>query len=712
MANIKNMPSFYLDDDQNENFPSEREVVKKPPLTPSFIVNGEITLKDCQKEVDRIIKNIDSMEDYDVITNAQKNIMYNILKSISPYTLSDLGHLPKEEQDAIIKETALKLREFYHSNLTPDKLYKDISSRKNNLNSVERNERIDSSDELDDAALSILANIIMEYFERNNIDNPLSKEDIKKILEKITTEPDKDLSEMPFNEAIKEDVIYSSYAAIREKVYGQDKLGKDIKYPLDPELIDIKCCIKSIDIDTGDLYLTFYDAAGEILDYENFLNIDKQFKTFLAKWKIEPCQDSFIFAKENDNLIDQFGTDPISELSKKFNITFFDKVREMIMSLENEASFGDLFKDKMDDMKLINDMLAATAEYVSPEEFEELMSSISKDFRHNEKDDEQLEDSYELLNRLSENSNASLITSSLGNENNRLDQLFDKENVGKVGVNVAYPVKILCDEIGQIFLFDEILKRVSFENFWPKNKELFEQLKDLKKCVIDLDDCINAKNFTAIPLEYTKDNQNCFFNVGVGIYNENGKNVYKLFTHRFGNRLSKNGKILMGVGTELDTCLNSEFIAGLELLVYQESKDIKLCDLGHGKIFVTKNTLDNNESPIYTMIGKFFFNNSEITKEFKSKNNIPESVTDLPLYFSSAYLDKDERGTLISILFGTAYDSTDAFKNSSPVVVLNLDGSQGLCLDLYMNDVIETTLEYDESDDLSDNDEEDEEDDF
>ena len=168
----------------------------------------------------------------------------------------------------------------------------------------------------------------------------------------------------------------------------------------------------------------------------------------------------------------------------------------------------------------------------------------------------------------------------------------------------------------------------------------------------------------------------------------------------------------MGVGTELDTCLNSEFIAGLELLVYQESKDIKLCDLGHGKIFVTKNTLDNNESPIYTMIGKFFFNNSEITKEFKSKNNIPESVTDLPLYFSSAYLDKDERGTLISILFGTAYDSTDAFKNSSPVVVLNLDGSQGLCLDLYMNDVIETTMEYDESDDLSDNDEEDEEDDF
>ena len=229
MANIKNMPSFYLDDDQNENFPSEREVVKKPPLTPSFIVNEKITLEDCKKEVDRIIKNIDSMEDYDVITNAQKNIMYNILKSISPYTLSDLGHLPKEEQDSIVKETASKIREFYHSNLTPEKLYSDISSKTNNLNSLERNEKIDSSNELDDAALSILANIIMEYFERNNIDNPLSKEDIKKILEKITTEPDKDLSEMPFNEAIKEDVIYSSYTAIREKVYGQDKLGKDIK---------------------------------------------------------------------------------------------------------------------------------------------------------------------------------------------------------------------------------------------------------------------------------------------------------------------------------------------------------------------------------------------------------------------------------------------------------------------------------------------------
>ena len=136
MANIKNMPSFYLDDDQNENFPSKSEVVKKPPLTPSFIVNGEITLEDCKKEVDRIIKNIDSMEDYDVITNAQKNIMYNILKSISPYTLSDLGHLPKEEQDSIVKETASKIREFYHSNLTPEKLYSDISSKTNNLNTL------------------------------------------------------------------------------------------------------------------------------------------------------------------------------------------------------------------------------------------------------------------------------------------------------------------------------------------------------------------------------------------------------------------------------------------------------------------------------------------------------------------------------------------------------------------------------------------------
>ena len=712
MANIKNMPSFYLDDDQNENFPSESEVAKKPPLTPSFMVNGEITLEDCQKEVDRIIKNIDSMEDYEVITNSQKNIMYDILKSISPYTLSDLGHLPKEEQDAIVKETASKLREFYHTNLTPEKLYRDVSSKTNNLNSLERNEKIDGSDELDDAALSILANIIMEYFERNHIENPLSKEDIKTVLAKITSEPGKDLSGMPFNEAIKEDAIYSAYSSIREKVYGKDKLGKDIKYPLDPKLIDIKCCIKYIDIETGDLCLTFYDAAGEILDYENFLNIDKQFKAFLSKWKIEPCQDSFLFTKENDNLIDQFGTDPISELSKKFNITFFDKVREMIEGLENEASFGDLFKDKLDDMKLINDMLAATAEYVSPEEFEELMSSISQDFKHNEKDEEQLEDSYELLNRLSENSNASLITSSLGNENNRLDQLFDKENVGKVCVNVTYPVKILCDEIGQVFLFDEILKRVSFENFWPKNKELFEQLEDLKKCVIDLDDCINAKNFTAITLEYIKDDENCFFNVGVGIYNENGKNIYKLFTHRFGNRLSKNGKILTNVGTELDTGLNTEFISGLELLTYQESKDIKLGDLGHGKIFVTKNTLDNNESPIYTMIGKFFFNNSETTKEFKAKNNIPESVTELPLYFSSAYLDKDERGTLISILFGTAYDSTDAFKNSTPTVVLNLDGSQVICLDLYMYDAIETTMEYDESDDFSYDDEEDEEDDF
>ena len=128
MANIKNMPSFYLDDDQNENFPSKSEVVKKPPLTPSFIVNGKITLEDCKKEVDRIIKNIDSMEDYDVITNAQKNIMYNILKSISPYTLSDLGHLPKEEQDSIVKETASKIREFYHSNLTPEKLLKDFET--------------------------------------------------------------------------------------------------------------------------------------------------------------------------------------------------------------------------------------------------------------------------------------------------------------------------------------------------------------------------------------------------------------------------------------------------------------------------------------------------------------------------------------------------------------------------------------------------------
>ena len=711
MANIKNMPSFYLDDDQNENFPSKSEVVKKPPLTPSFIVNGEITLEDCKKEVDRIIKNIDSMEDYDIITNSRKDVMYNILASISPYTLSDLGHLPKEEQDKIIKETADKIKEFYHKNLTADILYRDISDRMKNL-SLLNNQHSMESDELNDAALSILTNIIMEYFERNHIENPLSKEDIKTIVTKITLESEKDLAGMPFNEAIKEDSIYSAYTSIRENVYGKDKLGKDIKYPIDPKLIDIKCCIKSIDIDTGDLYLTFYDAAGEILDYENFLNIDKQFKTFLAKWKIEPCQDSFIFAKENDNLIDQFGTDPISELSKKFNITFFDKVREMIEGLENESSFVELFTDKLNDMKLINDRLAATAEYVSPEEFEELMSSISQEFRHENKDREQLEDSCELLNRLAENSNANLISSKLGNENNKLDQLFDKENVGKVGVNVSYPVKILCDEIGQIFLFDEILKRVSFENFWPKNKELFEQLKDLKKCIIDLDDCINAKNFTAITLEYIKDDQNCFFNVGVGIYNENGKNVYKLFTHRFGNHLSKNGKILTNVGTELDTGLNSEFIAGLELLVYQESKDIKLCDLGHGKIFVTKNTLDNNESPIYTMIGKFFFDNSEITKEFKAKNNIPESVTDLPLYFSSAYLDKDERETLISILLGTAYDSTDTFKNSSPVVVLNLDGSQGLCLDLYMNDVIETTMEYDESDDLSDNDEEDEEDDF
>lgn len=669
------IPSFFVDDG---------EAYSKASLRPQFKSFAKVTKEEIAAEIKRIFANLDNMSDIDVIKYSQDNIADDML-SKHGFTRVDLDHIPEN----IIKNIADDIKNVYNNSLTVNSLYDQLKNQdpsKNQLSNIPSASDIveiykqiyhdDNTNPALDTKLSHTIDEILKMLRQSNFDITEYKttsdlfDGVSDILDVLFNKKVKDTTHTyTFKECLNDDMSIQTLEALELDYYGANKLGLNV-VP-NPSKPTIYTGIYMFDEDTGDLYIKFADKDLNILDFEDLFEIDKAFFGFIKKWQIIPTGEEFLLSKTTDNLIDFYKTDPFSDLSSMFNLKYYSFFYNAID--DNKEEFIEEF-DKLVDPNIAD----------ATDEIGKLLETQQHKKQTGNDDVETVED---VLNSLAKKANATIYSITDVNQTNVEDMLlYNKDFVSKVKLNYTWPVKMLSDDLGIEFKFKDLLKRISPDAFYPKNKAFWDELQLFKDSVINLEngECSHFREFSVLFLCHTDPTTEATYvlYLGLGAYKAPGskKYQYRLFTHPYYNNFSIDLHIYSDADVSPGVFVEEEYAAlyaGFELLTcFEYPNTIKIGDIGQCKIFATSSTLPKN-TETYFDIGKIYLNDSDTAKKFKAKYGIDENVHELPICYSTSEICPGAIGNFIRALSLIDYENTEALA-CAPVYIVNVNNTPKL----------------------------------
>lgn len=637
MAKFKNWPSFNADNEENNEKAEESNLeIEKPLLSPIFISSSEITFEACQKEVDRVLKNLEKLrsDPKKLIEEAPSSLVIHLLGQVTNYNynLNDLQFLPSEVSEEIYNQLAKCIYNHFHDNLTADRIYKDIKAQMNehddHLDSFndlcdEINNGLDLADIVSDLNLEHLYDLSTTELKKQMIESGTSEEYANTLTEMIKGTDMNSLSEIKqFNDAMEQDPFVKSMYKLNKKFYGEHILGAACPTIKDASLPDIEASIVYFDEDNGDINMQFIHN-NKVVDYEDLLELfGDKFKKWISKWKIEPSVDYFIFKYKYDNLISKYVNDPISELSEFANISYLNPMIEAYKLMSNSLSeLKDIFNSNpvvsTEDLK--DDLTFSYIDDFSRRTNLTLRSCSMPEFEESVKGTNQ---SLELL------FNAPFGTIPFDKNNINIDEF----------TNMFKSAHEVIDN-ANIVLTDK-MKELNF----PFVKEHINEKYDILYhgghiLLIEFKLNISSSPIIAAAVAYN-DNFTLFF-----------PELYNSF-------VLKDDKVSFNLEYDLNYIL-----AIAQATVYYKTKlPNTLKNLGIMKNYISDHEELNSQASYY-QIGRIFLNDSDVSQKFKTDYNL--SSNNYPLYLKIPKLSKfDENQGIVHFIFSSNIWQTGLFQNA------------------------------------------------
>lgn len=336
MAKYKGMPSFEMIEDEDDSQTAEDDTSNDAFRLQYCFRNDQPAPSEILREYNKVRSNLKRMTNQEIVDECPPS-----LKILIEDGLKKLGR-----ENVSVDEIAVEIKNFLNAQ-TPETIAEglDIEAQLKDLG-----ECVDDLTKMS----SYSDDIDLEEFGKNTLDefNKLADADRELIINTLHPYTQAELDEHTFYDAFVMDFFPAPEAAAEMEFYGKWLLGKNIINEADRPRLDISV----FDLHEQDLWIKVFYNDKQLFkaDLEEFFRKYCNGLDWINKWEATIDEDGIIeFRKDCEQLIQEFGKDPISELSEYVNVRYYIDAQEMKDCLETYdqgvAKLEKMLKDKINE---------------------------------------------------------------------------------------------------------------------------------------------------------------------------------------------------------------------------------------------------------------------------------------------------------------------------------------------------------------------------